>query len=542
MPVHRSYLAAALIAYLLLALSCTTVAAAAPWSLAASMSVARADHTVTRLASGKVLVVGGFDAGSVTLASAELYDPISNTWSAAGSLTKPRHNHTATLLASGKVLVAGGFGGGGPLASAELYDPASNTWSAAGTLLTARYIHTATLLPSGKVLVVGGDGVGPAALAAVELYDPATNSWTAASPLNSARTRHTATLLGNGNVLIAGGNVLGSPANSAHLYAPATNSWSAAANLPTAVQFHTASLLPSGKVLVAGGQNGGAVNATQLYDPDVDVWTVQAPLNTPRFYHTATVLATGEVLVVGGFSTSFLASAEVFYPALNAWAGMGSLSESRSGPTMSTRLLSGKVLVAGGSSAGSAVRASAELFDGGPPAPAAHLSVSGNGYNIAPGATVASTLDGTDFGSVAAGVPVTRTFTLFNAPSSVGPGSMTAPSENAHKPSAIGDVTIASIASSNGAFISSGGLGTLASGASRTFTTTFNASAPGVYNTTITIASDDPATPNYTFALRATVTGGSTPSTVSAPMLGNGMLVLLAVLFVVCGVVMRGCK
>ncbi|MBK9442747.1 MAG: hypothetical protein IPN53_16185 [Comamonadaceae bacterium] len=78
-------------------------------------------------------------------------------WRGASSLNIARDRHSATLLPNGKVLVAGGFGNsGGTLASAELYDPATNTWSAAGNLVTARDHHSATLLPNGKLLVAGG--------------------------------------------------------------------------------------------------------------------------------------------------------------------------------------------------------------------------------------------------------------------------------------------------------------------------------------------------------------------------------------------------
>jgi hypothetical protein len=115
-------------------------------------------------------VPGGQTLGG-SLASAELYDPASNSWAAGGALATARGIHTATVLPSGKVMVTGGIGGSGFLASAELYDPASNSWAAAGALATARYYHTATLLPSGKVLVAGGAN-GSGYLASAELFDP----------------------------------------------------------------------------------------------------------------------------------------------------------------------------------------------------------------------------------------------------------------------------------------------------------------------------------------------------------------------------------
>src|SRR5713101_2007 len=73
-------------------------------------------------------------------------------WRLTHRLNVRRAYHTATLLENGMVLVAGGQGGNSTptaLASAELYDPASETWIVPGRLNTDRYLHPATLLQNG---------------------------------------------------------------------------------------------------------------------------------------------------------------------------------------------------------------------------------------------------------------------------------------------------------------------------------------------------------------------------------------------------------
>src|SRR5208337_1785100 len=77
----------------------------------------------------------------------------------------------ATLLSSGQVLIAGGFGSTGALASAELYDPTSNSWNPAGNMSFSRFVPAARLLPNGQVLVAGGGSSGTI-LASAELFDP----------------------------------------------------------------------------------------------------------------------------------------------------------------------------------------------------------------------------------------------------------------------------------------------------------------------------------------------------------------------------------
>ncbi|TAG00462.1 MAG: hypothetical protein EAZ30_13025 [Betaproteobacteria bacterium] len=142
------------------------------------MATPRGDATATLLASGKVLVVGGYALGNSSLASAELFDPVTQSWSTTPPLAHARFGHTATLLASGEVLVAGG--GPSPTTS-EIYDPVSNTWRSGPALQVSRRLHSAIALPNGGALLVSGldsataEVVGPV-LAPLSLLVPSVNT------------------------------------------------------------------------------------------------------------------------------------------------------------------------------------------------------------------------------------------------------------------------------------------------------------------------------------------------------------------------------
>jgi len=343
------------------------------WTSTLSMTHARFGHTATRLPDGRVLAVGGTDCSTGPLASAELYDPISSTWTPAASMSTARRGHTATLLPNGKVLVAGGFNNGSTLeglASAELYDPVTDTWSGTNAMAVGRDAHTATLLVDGKVLVAGGESGFPQVfLTSAELYDPATGTWSSTGSLLQARDLHTALLLQNGKVLVAGGRNAGTVLDSAELYDATTQTWSSAANLNERRAIHTATLLSNGQVLVAGGFNTSlstAISSAELYNPITNTWTPTASMGVSRYAHTATALLDGTVLVAGGFNGSYLVSAELYDPTSHLWMATGSLVGAREGHS-ATLLLSGDVLAAGGFS--DSCLNSAELYNGPTPTP-----------------------------------------------------------------------------------------------------------------------------------------------------------------------------
>jgi hypothetical protein len=189
------------------------------------MNAARARHTATLLASGKVLIAGGGDAGGKSLASSEVYDPATGGFSPIAALTTPRQMATATRLRNGQVLITGGLDASGRvLATAELYDPTrgsftpvTRAFSRTGTNMTdERQEHTATLLANGSVLIAGGANARYG-LASAEIYNPTDGSFTCvggrvagphslcSNSMTEFRDDASAALLPNGTVLIAAG-------------------------------------------------------------------------------------------------------------------------------------------------------------------------------------------------------------------------------------------------------------------------------------------------------------------------------------------------
>ncbi|HYL60152.1 MAG TPA: kelch repeat-containing protein, partial [Candidatus Acidoferrales bacterium] len=120
--------------------------------------------------NGSAAISGGMlsSASGLTSNSAERFDPNTLEFTCVGgfsnsllrcnqSMAVARAGHTATMLASGRlqhrVLIAGGVGGvkpdlpGVPLSSAEVFNPAGGgSFALVGSMSTARVFHTATPL------------------------------------------------------------------------------------------------------------------------------------------------------------------------------------------------------------------------------------------------------------------------------------------------------------------------------------------------------------------------------------------------------------
>src|SRR5262249_50154387 len=116
-------------------------------------------------------------------------------------------------------------------------------------------------------------------------------------------------------------------------------------------------VLPDGRVLIVGGGSGSAclqdgIAGAEMFDPSSPTWTLVEPASVAPPGHTATRLVDGRVLIAGGVDDhgDAIAGAEVLEPSAPAWVRAGSMGLARAGHT-ATRLSDGSVLVAGGGDA-----------------------------------------------------------------------------------------------------------------------------------------------------------------------------------------------
>lgn len=467
------------LAFVLLSLHPVSAQVQGQWVTSGTMQSPRELNAQVKLATGKILSMGGIDNNGNLLSSAELYNSGPGTWTLTGSMAQAREYFPAVVLTSGKVLVAGGLGAGSTvLAAAELYDPTTGVWSSAGSLSVARFGHTATLLSNGKVLVTGGCASNPCStLTAVsELYDPASNTWSTTGSLTTGRYFHTALRLKTGKVLAIGGNA-GAVTSSCEVYDPSKGSWSNAASMTTARYYNGSTLLSDGKVLVTGGTTSRfPISSAEVYDPTANTWTLTGTMITGRYGHTASLLTDGTVLIAGGEGqsiscgkacTSYIptAKAEIYTEATGKFTATASLS--RAVAYHSTTLLgSGRALA-----------------DGGVGYTATCCVVVNNAEAYTP-LTLTLSPSSLNFGVLQIGLTsASQTVTVTNVSSH--------------------SATFKSIASSGDFPESNTCPVTLSAGQACTITVTFRPTAAGVRSGAVTLKDNDPGSPSQTIALTA---------------------------------------
>jgi hypothetical protein len=323
------------------------------WSSAAELSEARDSFASFVLPDGRVLVAGGLSgAPTEPIASAELYDPASDSWSVTGSLLQARSSFTLSARASKggvAVLAVGGAAQQGALSSTELYDEGSGLWSP-GPELPAPYAgHAALRFDDGDLLIAGGSSSRRAAL-----LGASASSWTPAGELLALEPGSTLTALGNDDALLVGPNE-----PSAQRFARDSNAWRASGVPAQPRSKHSATRLLDGTVLIAGGS---ASRSAELYDPASESFHFVGALNEPRSLHTASLLPDGRVAVVGGSDLDGPVATELYNPEWGTWTPGPGTSQGRAAHR-SELLADGRLLAIGGRGPDGIALGSTDLLD-----------------------------------------------------------------------------------------------------------------------------------------------------------------------------------
>lgn len=263
-----------------------------------AMITGRAKHAATVLKDGSVLVVGGVDAQGKTLASAEKYEPDSDSWHSVASMHQPRFNHTAVLLADGLVMVIGGVDEKQQvLDNVEIYDPKTSLWSQGPSLPANVRAESALQLANGDVLVADGSAAERTGLVTwAYLLRQGDKKWLPAglAQSNELAFHPVMRLSGNGRVMITG---------SRHVFEWMEHVGREQYVAPRWTSSPSATVLPGGGVMAVGPVDGLGKNWNALiWDQASGIWSFAGQLNFQGDgYSKATTLPSGQVLVVAGY-------------------------------------------------------------------------------------------------------------------------------------------------------------------------------------------------------------------------------------------------
>jgi Galactose oxidase, central domain/Kelch motif len=275
------------------------------------MKVPRVGHAATRLTDGRVLVIGGW-TGSATTAGAEAFDPKTRSFSSLVEMSTGRMDATVTALANGSALVVGGAAATGrPLATAELFE--TNRFSAVVAMSEPRAHHASVRLGDGRILVVGGQAARGRATTSADIYDPATRAFSPTGSLAVPRCKHAALLLRDGRVMVIAGSTDCNEQRrlaQTEIWDPRTGRFSKGPALlnPRYKIASAAAVTKNGDVVIAGDAND-----VEIWSPGSSSFVKAAGALGKNFaFSTTTTLPTGTLLVAGGYDNDIRPTAQLW--------------------------------------------------------------------------------------------------------------------------------------------------------------------------------------------------------------------------------------
>jgi hypothetical protein len=252
------------------------------WTRGNDMAAARWYPSVTEMANGEEVIIGGGPA------TAEVYQT-NGTIRQLTNFTKYSARIYPFMISRPDTQLAL-FGPYNPGYTITTTGNAAITGTAARDTITRDYGSFSTY-DIGKILVVGGgsiteDGIAkqPTRTAVIVNVNTGLNpSVTTTGSMATGRRQHNATILSDGSVLVTGGMTsavkngvvdLDAAATSAELWNPVTGQWTVLSAADRIRQYHsTAVLLPDGRVMTGGGGICGACMTAGYLEKNVEYFS-----------------------------------------------------------------------------------------------------------------------------------------------------------------------------------------------------------------------------------------------------------------------------
>jgi Ca2+-binding RTX toxin-like protein len=296
----------------------TGVSTAAPggsrpfaWQRLATAPSERTEVAAAVRADGDIVVAGGFDTSSETVATVELYDPKRDAWT-PGPPLPIAVDHVMGASLGGTVYVFGGYTSNGA-PSDRAFALRDGTWEALPSMPEPRAAAGAAAA-GGEIYIAGGIGSNDLATSTL-VFDPSgSGSWTSAPGLREPR-EHLGVTSFDGRVYVLGGRGGGDLSASTEVFNPKTGSWRRLPDMPTARGGVAAGATRDGFLVVPGGEGASTDDGTfpqvEAFDVEHERWVSLPPLPTPR--HGLGVVGIGNTLytLAGGPQAGFAFSGVV---------------------------------------------------------------------------------------------------------------------------------------------------------------------------------------------------------------------------------------
>ena len=260
---------------------------------------------------GRVFVIGGLSATGATLATVEVYDPVTDTWTSGPEHPVAIHHPMAAVL-DGVLYVAGGYGASGA-ATRRVHRLGPDGWEPVARLPLARAAGTMVAL-GGRLLLAGGIDLSGDIGREMLVYDPGADAWTTVDGPPTPR-EHLGGAVADGRFVTVGGRVARQHLGTVEAWDPTTAAWETRGRAAHAAgragchrDLRRRASWPS-VARTSGASPTATFAEVEAWDPVTGTWSSWVPLPAGR--HGVSVASVGStLLVIGGGTQAGLSASD----------------------------------------------------------------------------------------------------------------------------------------------------------------------------------------------------------------------------------------